>query len=562
MKKAMKQSTVTLILNVLAALLLIGVIVSFGSYVYVSSKIDSSNEDRYDLTYNANRFMNGSAYLTSEVRAFSVTCDQVHFDNYWNEVNSLKNRDIGVENMKQIGITTEEQAKIEQMQSLSNNLVPLESQAMEDAKAGKKQAAMDSVYGKEYEQTIQKISSIKTEFLEMLDNRTQNAINELMIYDSILKYISILCLILVIILQIISQIIIKKKILEPVFKVKNEMIELSKGNISSTFSLEADSSEIGMLIDAVLKTKSELKKYISDISDKLIQMSKGDMRLSIDIEYAGDFLPIKFSLEKIIDSLNDTLFHINTSTESVNAGAEQVAAGNQSLSQGVTRQVQSVEEIAGFLEEFSQQIASTAENAEKANQYTILVGNKFEVCNEQMQELTQAIDRMNHKSEEISKIIKTIEDIAFQTNILALNAAVEAARAGTAGKGFSVVADEVRNLAAKSGEAAKNTADLIVDSVKAVECGTQMAVHTAKTLAEAVESSRHVIDSMDKIVEAAAGQKNKISNITQAVSEISSVVQLNSATTEENAAASEELHAQANTLKNMVSRFMLKNKEI
>lgn len=218
-----------------------------------------------------------------------------------------------------------------------------------------------------------------------------------------------------------------------------------------------------------------------------------------------------------------------------------------------------MEELAATINEISNQVKSNAENAHNVNKLADDVGLKMTESNQQMQTMIEAMKEISSSSSEIGKIIKTIEDIAFQTNILALNAAVEAARAGEAGKGFAVVADEVRNLASKSAEASKNTAVLIESSILAVEKGTKIADETAHTLLESVEGAQKVTRTIDQISKASEEQASSISQITQGIDQISNVVQTNSATAEESAAASEELSGQAQILKGLISQFKLKD---
>ena len=233
MKKAVSQSVLSFILNGVSILSLIILAISLSNYRDANNRLDQANEDRFALTYNANRFMNGSAYLTNEVRAFAATGLQEHYDNYWNEINNLKNRDIGVAMLQEIGITDKEQAMIDEMSNLSNTLVPLEEEAMNNVEAGRMEEAVDYVYGEEYSVSIAKINSLKEEFLADLDARTLEEVNALVQETEQIKTNMTVILAMVVLLQVIGMVFIRRKVMRPVIAVRNQMGEISQGDRKS-----------------------------------------------------------------------------------------------------------------------------------------------------------------------------------------------------------------------------------------------------------------------------------------------------------------------------------------
>lgn len=558
MCKKMKQSTLILLLNGVTILALFFMVFCLACYSRITTKLNTANKYRYELTYNANRFMNGSSYLTNEVRAYAATGSQEHYDNYWNEVNHLKNRDIGVEKMKEIGITAKEQSMIDEMSNLSNTLVPLEENAMKNVMAGNEAAAVDYVYGKEYESSVAKINQIKSDFLATLDDRTLNEVNRLTGVSYIIFCCFVAVVFMIVVLQIITFRLLKSRLLKPVVEIKDQMYEIASGNLSHPFNLEPDTSEIGMLVNSIHSTRTELKKYIKDIANKLSLIAEGDMNQTIDIQYLGEFLPIQKSLIRILDSLNDSLQKIHRTANEVSLGSDNVAASSSIVSQGASEQAAAVEELSANAEEISSHLDRIVNKAESAKSCSTEAARQLMIGTRQMEELSEAMGVISGSSNQISGIIKTIEDIAFQTNILALNAAVEAARAGAAGKGFAVVADEVRNLAAKSSEAAQNTTVLIENTLKLVEKGVTLTGNTMATLKQVGKGAMESTDMVDEIAAASARQQEILSQFTESIHQISEVIQSNMNTAETTSTASDELREHARSLESAINQFKLR----
>ncbi len=317
--------------------------------------------------------------------------------------------------------------------------------------------------------------------------------------------------------------------------------------------------EIGRLAEAMRSLSDRTGRVISDIDQMMGAVADGNLNAKSNNEmmYAGSFGNILASMKNLISKLNTTMTHINNAAEQVAAGSEQVSGGAQALSQGATEQASSIQELAATINVIADMINVNAEDAAEASSKTNEAGGQMQQANAKMEELVKAMDEISTSSDETKKIIKTIEDIAFQTNILALNAAVEAARAGAAGKGFAVVADEVRNLASKSAEAAKNTTAMIEGTVVAIEKGNALVDEVAEKMGAVAAAAGAVAVINNKISDASKEAADSIVQVTVGVDQISEVVQTNSATAEESAAASEELSGQSQLLRDLVSEFQL-----
>lgn len=349
-----------------------------------------------------------------------------------------------------------------------------------------------------------------------------------------------------------------KKIGDPIKKCTDRMLLLSKGDISSDVPRIKSDDETMLLANATETVVNSLNSIIRDIGRIVEGIAEGDLTVDTEIGsnlYIGDYSQLLRDLDLIKDNLSSTMKNISTAAEQVSSGSDQVSAGAQALSQGATEQAAEIENLSERIHDISEQIMANSDNCDKARELMKTTADSVGNANSDMTRLTEAMNNIDETSQQISNIIKTIEDIAFQTNILALNAAVEAARAGEAGKGFAVVADEVRNLASKSAEAAGGTEKLIAKTVEAVRNGTQITSETANSMLEVAELTEKVEALVLNIADASNSQSEVTEHISTSIEQISNVVQTNSATAEESAASAEELSSQATLLNDLMGKF-------
>lgn len=348
-----------------------------------------------------------------------------------------------------------------------------------------------------------------------------------------------------------------RSISSPIQSCVARLEKLAEGDLQPPTPVVKSRDETAKLNKALDTTILRLNNVVQDVSQNLSKMAEGDFRDSIDCTYWGDFVAIERSIKTIHHSLKDTLLQISQSAESVASGAVQVSNGSQSLSQGAAEQACAVQELSATADSIAENARQTAEAAEEAKLFVNQAGAQLGISVDYVKELNTAMKKISATSAEISKIINTIENIAFQTNILALNASVEAARAGSAGKGFAVVAEEVRNLASKSDEAAKATKELIEGSIAAVAEGGQAMERVTGSLDKTNSIAGNMTVQIGAVVEAVESQTAAISQVTEGIDQISAVVQNTSATSEESAATSQELSNQSHLMNELVRKFQL-----
>lgn len=451
-------------------------------------------------------------------------------------------------------VTDSEVKYYETIESSLDEFIPTQDQVVQMALSNNTSDAYSTLsqsvpLAKQVSASINSLVEEKTTFGKQISK-------DLSRYGTVAKTIIPCAIALSIFLSIIIALTISRGISKPISELVQVSQKMAQGDLSAKIEIKTK-DEIGQLSAAFAETVEILNRYISDIKSKLAGVEKGDLTISKDIKYKGDFVQLIGSIEGIVQFMNCTIFKMWESSQQVANSSKQVSDGAQALAQGTVEQASSIEQLSASIAEISSQISGNSNHATKASSDVNRVSLEIETCNQSMQHMIEAMAKINDSSSQIGKIIKTIENIAFQTNILALNASVEAARAGNAGKGFAVVADEVRNLANQSSAAAKDTTALIQNSICEVESGNQIAEKTAQSLQRVVESAKVVSETVEHISKATVKQSDAIRQINAGIEQISGVVQTNSATAEESAAASAELSEQAQMMKALAEQFRL-----
>ena len=537
-------------IGVIIMLLLTAIATIFSAVTMREEK--NTSKKRFALVLAARQFSTASVDLTRPARSYASTLQTRFLDKYNNEINTYKNREKARAVMNQYGLNPVEETAMHTMEITSAHLADLEAQAFDYAAKKDSKSASELLYNADYMQGEAEVQKQYAVFYNSITERTDRIMREAESFSTLVTTISIALLIPSIILVFLMMLFVRRELMKPLVVIKDSMLRLSEGRLLDThINLPVDNTEVGSTVGAIKEMTHRLKKIIGDMHSLLFAMADGNFRIKSSCRemYVGDYQSIFESLVQIHHKLKDTLSEVEKTSEYVNDSAKEVSRGSETLAKSSTEQASSIEELSANISDVSDKIKTNAENASLATELSD--------ATEAMLKDSSSMNEINGTAQQISSIIQTIDDIAFQTNILALNAAVEAARAGEFGRGFAVVADEVRNLAGKSAEAAKNTTALIENTVRSIQDGTKMADQAASSLEKLVKSSRQMNTKITEIAEYSNRQSETVSGIEQGVEMISSIVQNNSASAEELSATSERLFDQVQNMEEILKHFTL-----
>ncbi len=545
LKKLVRQAAMSVVTG---GVLLLG-------FIGFSIGMSAINTAQVNTTVALNQYRIASKTLTYDIQSYAVTGDQRYYDGYMKELNEDQNREKAVAALEKCGLKEEEWTSLNQIASMSNNLVPLEEEAIAYVKAGDLAAAQECVFSSEYGNSVDQIN-------EQTDQTIHNILERKNQGQSMLKFFQFIFEILFAIsfLYVVKEFVrtikfSEKELLEPILKVSGQMDSLAGGEFHVELDLEENESEVGRMVTAIAFMKKNLLGMIEEITQTLEKMGNGDYRVEIQQEYVGEFVSIKDSFIQIGEKMRKTISTIRAVSGQIDSGSEQLAYAAQDLAENCTMQAAQVSELMSAFDAMTKNMEGNAHEAEESARMAAEAGGTLTKGNEKLQELKGSIQEIGKCSEQIGTIIEAIEDIASQTNLLALNAAIEAARAGEAGKGFAVVAEQVKNLANESSKAAGRTTELIETTVSVMDRSITIAEETEANMNVVMTDAKAATEKMGQIEQILKRDTKRMQELNENVMQVSSAVDNNSATSEETAAVSEEQKVQVETMVDLMSKF-------
>lgn len=527
-------------------------LLGFGAFNFMLSNMQSL---QLKAALALDQYRIGSKTLTFDVQSYSVTGEAKYRDSYWKELNENQNREKAREILEKCGLTDAEWDSMNEIASLSENLVPAEEAAIAAAESGNLKEAQNQVFNEQYENAVEQINALTDSTIEKINGRKDSQQKTLRVLQVVLTLLMLASFVYIVI-EITCMIRFAfAQLLEPIKKVSDQMAALADGDFSVPLDMEQDDSEVGSMVAAIDFMKQNLLSIIQEIADVLEEMGNGNYQVKIEQHYVGEFIRIKDSFAKIMEKMRETLTTLKEVSVQIDSGSEQLAFAAEDLAQGSTDQAGQVTELVSAFESMTESMES---NVEKTRESVVLASQAAEALsqgNDKMQELKTAIGDISRCSEQIGTIIGAIEDIASQTNLLSLNAAIEAARAGEAGKGFAVVAEQVKNLAEESAKAAGKTTKLIETAISAVNSGIAIADETAADMDKVMSSAGIATERMGEVAQILQSDVERMRQVRANLQQVSAVVDNNSATSQETAAVSEEQKAQVESMVQLMSRF-------
>ncbi len=545
MRKIVKQTNFSLVLGIVLLVLLFFASIS---YAVVSN-------EQLESTMYLNQYRLGSKALTTAVQSYAVTGNKMYYDDYMNELNRDKNRDIALAGLEANDIRDHEWEGLNEIASLSNNLVPLEEEAMAAVAAGDTISATEFVFGAEYSDTIQKINFRTDEVIEEIQNRLDTSKKMFMVIQ-IICAVAFLAGFIRLAQQCIRTIhFSQSELLAPIIKVSDQMELLAGGNLHAELDLKEDDSEVGNMVAAIRFMKDNMAMIIDEISYILEQMGHGNYIVEVKQNYVGEYVKIKDSFNRIMEDMRRTVSTIQEVAKEIDSGSAQLAYAADDLATACTGQATEVSDLMNLLTQLGDSIEYNEKEAEEAVKIANLASSTLVVGAQKMQELGNAMQEINQCSEQIISVISAISDIGDEIDLLSLNASIESARAGEAGRGFAVVAEQVKKLAEASQNAVGQTSELIERTVQSVEVGTRIAHEAAANMEDVQMGAEETTGRINGIVDKLKIEVESIAQINESIGVVAGIVDNNSATSEETAAVSEQQKAQVESMVDLMNRF-------